>query len=127
MISNNQGIVSGAFAQLQRQQAERAADQAEQRARALQAETQRARSEAEQAQERARSLEVETDQATSEAQRARSGLAAARSLQQVDAQFGQLREQIAQVVAPEPAAAPPARPVVNAQGEVTGTVINVSV
>lgn len=127
MISNNQGVVSGAFAQLQRQQAERAADQAEQRARALQAETQRARSEAEQAQERARSLEVETDQATSEAQRARSGLAAARSLQQVGAQIGRLSEQLAPAAPAEAAAPAPARPVVNAQGEVTGTVINVSV
>ena len=126
MISNTSGAASVAFAELQRQQAERNADLAEQRARSLQAETRQARAKADQAQERARKLEVETDQASEAAGRARSGLAANRSLQQLDAQFGQLREQI---TSSKPTEAPPAsapRPAVNAQGEVTGTVINVS-
>ncbi|MDX5445535.1 MAG: hypothetical protein LPJ87_05715 [Zoogloeaceae bacterium] len=126
MISNTSGAASVAFSELQRQQAERNADLAEQRARSLQAETRQARAEADQAQERARKLEVETDQASEAAGRARSGLAASRSLQQLDAQLGQLREQIA---SSKPAEVPPTeapRPAVNAQGEITGTVINVS-
>ena len=126
MISNTSGPTSAAFAQLQRQQAERNAAQAEQRARSLQAETREARAEADQAQERARTLEVETDQATGEAQRARSGVAASRELQGLDTQFSELRGQIAEAFPPAEVPATPApRPVVNAQGEVTGTVINV--
>lgn len=129
MISNTSGATSAAFAQLQRQQAERNAEQAEQRARSLQAETRQAKAEADRAQERARTLEVETDQATVEAGRARSGLAASRSLQQIDGEFAQLRERLRpEPTAQAPAAAAPApRPVTNAQGEVTGTVINISV
>lgn len=129
MISSTSGATSAAFAQLQRQQAERNAEQAEQRARSLQAETQQAKSEADRAQERARSLEVETDQATEEAGRARSGLVASNTLRQVDVRVGELREQITPAPPAEaPASDVPApRPVVNAQGEVTGTVINISV
>ena len=129
MISSTSGANSAAFAQLQRQQAERNAEQAEQRALSLQAETRQAKSEADRAQERARSLEVETDQATQDAGRARSGLAASRGLQQIDGQVEQLREQImpAQPASAPASDAPAPRPVVNAQGEVTGTVINVSV
>lgn len=128
MISNTAGPTAAAFAQLQRQQAERNAEQAEQRASSLHAETRQAKAEADRAQERARTLEVETDQATEEAGRARSGLAASRALQQVDARIGEVREQIDPApVTAQAAEAPAPRPVVNAQGEVTGTVINVSV
>lgn len=131
MISNTQGITSAAFAQMQRQQAERNAEQAEQRARALQADSRRARQEADRAQERARTLEVETDQATDEAGRARSGLAALRSLQTLDDRFGDLRTQISPTPTPSPTSAPAASPpqdppVFNAQGQLTGTVINVT-
>lgn len=128
MISNTSGATSAAFALMQRQQAERNAEQAEQRARSLQAETRQARAEANRAQERARTLEVETDQATEQAGRARSGLVASRSLQQLDKQFGELQSQINPPPPTEAPASPsPApRPTVNVQGEVTGTVINVS-
>lgn len=133
MISSSPGPISAAFAQLQRQQAERNADQAEQRAQALQAQTRQAQSEADRAEERARSLEVDTDQAQGDAARARRGVAASNSLQQLDTQFTELRGQIQTVASADsaesaaaPTPAPAAPPVVNAQGELTGTVINVT-
>src|SRR5690606_16936348 len=94
MISSTSGAASAAFTQLQRQQAERNVEQAEQRARSLRAEARQANAEANRAQERARSLEVETDQASQEAGRARSGLVASNALQQVGVQVRELRERI---------------------------------
>ena len=127
MISNTPGITTAAFAQMQQQQAQRAAEQAEQRAQSLQAETRRARADAERAQDRVRTLEVETSQAERTAERARGGIAASESLQQLDGQLSTLQEDIRSTF-PTPAdGEPPPRPVVNAQGQLTGTVINVAV
>lgn len=130
MISNTQAITSAAFAQIQRQQAERNAEQAEQRARSLQAAARQANAEADRAQERARTLEVETDQAVNEAGRARSGLAAGQSMQQLSTRLGNMAEQVRDDPPPEttPVEASPApNPVINTQGQVTGTVINIAV
>lgn len=128
MIAGTSGTISAAFAQMQQRQAERSAELAEQRARSLQTETRQARAEAERAQERARTLEVETDQAVDEAGRARRGVSATEALQELDTRFDALRTSISTAFPPsgEPSESPPARPVLNAQGEVTGTVINVS-
>lgn len=128
MIAGTSGAISAAFAQMQQRQAERSAELAEQRARSLQTETRQAKAEAERAQEQARTLEVETDQAVSEAGRARSGVLATETLQELDTRLDALRTSINTAFPPagEPPGASPARPVLNAQGEVTGTVINVS-
>lgn len=138
MNSTPSATASAVYSQLQRQQAERNADLAEQRARSLQAETRQARSEADRAQERARSLEVDTRQAQADAGRARSNVAASESLRRVDDALGAVREQIATAFPPEapasPTSATPAStqpadssPVINSQGQITGTVINVAV
>jgi multidrug resistance efflux pump len=128
MVTSTQDVTSAAFAQLQQQLAQRNAEQAEQRARNLQSQTRQAKAEADRAQERARSLEVQTDQARNEADRVRSGLAASESIREVQTQLGELSTSIRSAFPPEGAAessdAP--APVVNAQGQLTGTLINTS-
>lgn len=122
--------------QLRLQQARRTAEQAEATARALNAQAGNAQRVADRAQEDARSLSVQANQAESTAGQARQGLAALSTAQQA---FARLSNTADQVVAREPtpvAAAPvttapvaptpaaDAAPVVNTQGQVTGTVIN---
>jgi chromosome segregation ATPase len=129
MISDKRSATAAAFGQLQQQQAQRQVEQAEQRLQQLQVEAAKARQEASQANERARSLEVDSDQARSDVDRARLGTSSRDALAQVDSQIGETREQIALAQSPQPPAAaspsPAAIPVVNMQGEVTGTQVNV--
>ncbi|MFU8838268.1 MAG: hypothetical protein ACNA75_08210 [Thiohalomonadaceae bacterium] len=128
MISDTRSATAAAFGQLQQQQAQRQVEQAEQRLQQLQAEAAKARQEASQANERARSLEVDSDQARSDVDRARIGASSRDALAQVDSQIGEIREQIAVAQSPEPSVnvpSPAASPVVNMQGEVTGTQVNV--
>lgn len=127
MISGSQAATSALWGQMQQQQAQRAADQAEQRARVLQERAQAAQAEADQAQEGARAIKMESDQASSEAQNARRGLASLESLGQLDQQFGELRANIAAALNPPPSEPAPA-PVsfTNAEGQTTGTLINVT-
>ena len=74
--SSTQSLSNGIFAQIQQQQAQRNADQAEQRASSLQAQAQDAQAAAVGAQENARSLKVQSSQAQGDALSARQGLAA---------------------------------------------------
>ncbi|MFN4325036.1 MAG: hypothetical protein ACK4FP_04005 [Azonexus sp.] len=116
--------VSGVlWAQIQQQQAQRTAEQAEQRARSLQQQARSAQSDADRAQERARSLQVESNSARSKAGEAKRNLASLDSLQGLQAQFDDMRRQISQVLQP---ASPTLAPVTNALGQETGTLVNVT-
>lgn len=139
--SSAQGLSSGVFAQIQQQQAQRNADQAERQARSLQAQAQGAQTVAARAQESARSLKVEAGQAKDDASSARQGLAALKSLGEVQTQLGGLRDQIKEVLSLETDSAPVSTasstltgtaiptsltPVVNIFGQPTGTLVNVT-
>lgn len=126
MISGAQGSSSAALGQLQMQQAQRNAEQAEQRARALQTQARAAQQEAVQAQSNARELQTSSVQARGDADNARRNVSTLQSVGEVNTQLGALREQIANVLTP-PAietAAPAAY--TNVDGQATGTLINVT-
>jgi hypothetical protein len=119
---------SGIWAQLQQQQAQRNADQAEQQARALQSQARQAQTVADRAQENARSLKVQSGQAQGEAENARRGLAAMESIGQVQTQISDLRGQISAELAPAAAVTETTAPatVINVFGQATGTLVNVT-
>ena len=134
-ISGSQGLSSGVWAQLQQQQVQRTADQAEQKARALRAQASDAQSTADRAQENARSLRVQSEQAQGEASSARMDLAALDSMGVLQSQFNQWRAELASALdspetsstsASSSAAATGAQPVLNAQGQTTGTLLSVT-
>jgi hypothetical protein len=110
---------------LQQQQAQRAADQAEQNARALQVRARDAESQAQQAQEKARTIKVEYDQAEGKAGDARQNVAAQTSVQQLQDGMQAVRQRISSSTLTATAASS-ATAVVNAYGQQTGTVINVT-
>lgn len=130
-VSSTSGVQSAAQAgwqQLKLQQAQRNADRAEQEARSLQAQAAEAQRGADRAQENARTLNVQSDQAQTNVGRARQGLAAIKSLEQTQTRLIGTYEKVAQAqVEQAPArSAPeqPTAPVVNTQGQTTGTVVN---
>lgn len=127
-LSSSQAGGSALWGQIQQQQAQRNADQAEQRARALASSARDAQSVADRAQENARSLKVESNQAQGEASEAKRGLAGLSSLGEVQVQLNDLREQISTVLKSESVtpAATTLAPVVNSFGQETGTVVNVT-
>lgn len=92
---------NGVWAQLQQQQAQRLADQADEKARVLQVRARDARVDADRASEKARVLGVESEQAKGDAQTARRGLASLDSLSQVRSGFDDLRQQLSEVLHPE--------------------------
>ena len=139
--SSTQSLSNGIFAQIQQQQAQRNADQAEQRASSLQAQAQDAQAAAARAQENARSLKVQSSQAQGDALSARQGLAALGSLGEVQTELGGLRDQISAVLNPAidssgavvannesatVALPSPLAPIVNLFGQATGTLVNVT-
>lgn len=127
-LTSSPGASGALWSQIQQQQAQRNADQAEQRAQALQGQARAAQSEADRAQENARSLQVESNSARSDAGNARRNLSAMKSLEGVQTQLSDVRQQIGKILqpaAPTADTAPPA-PVVNAFGQETGTLVNVT-
>lgn len=125
--SSIQSATQSGWQQLKLQQARRNADQAEQTARSLQAQALDAQKTADQEQENARSLTVQSDQAQSAVGRARQGLAALSSLSQMQVQLTRVADQVIEKVQnAQPAAPAPesSAPVVNTQGQLTGTVVN---
>ena len=136
--SSQQSVTAAFYGQLRLQQAQRNADLAEREARALHASAQAAQANADRAQQGARELQVKSDQASLNAGRARLGLAAERSAAERLSELGVRAGRVAEAVAareatPAPVtpavAAPPAvapKPVVNAEGQTTGTLISVS-
>ena len=125
-----QSATQDAWQQLKLQQAKRDADRADQTATSLQIQAQDAQRVASRAEEVARSLSVQAEQAQSEAGRARQGLASLSSLGQVDQLLTHVVDQASQRTQSSSQPAPPAKatastkPVVNTQGQVTGTLVN---
>lgn len=126
--SGVQSPASGIWAQLQQQQAQRNADQAEEQARALQSRARQAQTVADRAQENARSLKVQSGQAQGEAENARRGLAAMASIGEVQTQISSLRDQISAELAPAEVATgtTASAAVINVFGQATGTLVNVT-
>jgi len=130
--------------QLKLQQALRNADRAEQAARSLEAAANSAKQDAQQAQDNARSLEIQSGTAQAAAGRARQGVAAIKTSDQMKASLNTTLDQTIQKL-PENASATAtttttgsessvttsstgssqqSSPVINTQGETTGTIIN---
>lgn len=112
------GVVSD---QLRVQQAQRSADQAEVAARALRRQAEVAQREADVAQEGARTLRVRSDRAQTDAGQARQAVASLESVQTLREGFESLRADIASGL--EAISSP--TPTVNAEGQTTGTIVNV--
>lgn len=125
--SGTQAAGGALWAQIQQQQAQRTADQAEQRARALQGQAQAAQSEAGRAQETARALQVESKVAQSDAGEARRSVVALRAQSALQTQLSDVQGQIARVLENTLPATPAVLTgVVNTSGQQTGTVIDVT-
>ena len=126
--------------QLKLQQAQRNANQAEQAARALEAQASSAKQEAQQAQDRARSLEIQSGVANTVAGQARQGVAAVKTADQMQVNLGNTLDQAIQKLDTSTTTNAigststsmvtsatnenASSPVVNTQGETTGTIIN---
>ena len=129
--SANQSTLQSAWQQMQVQQAQRNADQAEQNARALQAQAGNARRSADRAQENARSLEVQSSQAQAYADRAQQGVATYRSEVQTVSKLAGAYDKVSQAMhgaqVQQPQAPQQNVPtVVNSQGQTTGQVVNIT-
>ena len=127
-LSSTQSGSGVAVQQIQQQQAQRNADQAEQTARSLRVAAQSAQSAANRAQENARTIKVESGQADSRSNQARQGLVAMKSIAQVQSGFDTLRQQISSVLNSDFTDAAPLQtaPVINTSGQETGTLISVT-
>lgn len=121
-----QSVIASASQEWRAQQASRGAEQAEATARALRRQASAAQREADQAQESARDLKVRSDQAEGRAGEARRSVHALESLGQTNTAMESLREGIGNALQTlDVAPATPPAPVVNTEGQVTGTLINV--
>lgn len=116
--------VSPVLSQLQLRQAQGEAARAEANAQSLRARAQDAQRNAIQAQENARSLRVQSNQAQQEAGQAKQDVSSLRSVQVLDQGLGELRQQISEFTEGASIAVPITPPVVNVQGQTTGTVVN---
>ncbi len=125
-ISGGQALSGFVTQQLRTQQAERAAEQAEANAQALRRQASAAQQAADRAQADARNLKVRSDQAQSEAGSARQAVVSLESLGELEQGFDALRQGIADGLAALTEVAVAAAPVVNAEGQTTGTLINVT-
>ncbi|MDP2401833.1 MAG: hypothetical protein Q8M66_07625 [Actinomycetota bacterium] len=129
--SGTDQAMQAAWAQLQLQQARRFADQANQEARALSEKASEAQTNADRAQEGARTLRVEAGQARDVATGAQRNVRASESLSQVgetvNAVVSNAVQSQARTQSTTQAEAAAPQPVVNTQGETTGTLINVAV
>ena len=126
-LSGTSSVALSGLSQLRVQQAQRNAEQAELAARALQGQAREAQRVALDAQENARALSAQASQAETNAGQARLNLAEIRSGEQVQVQLSSSVAKVSEAltVAPPPAAvqSTPA-PVINTQGQLTGTVVN---
>ncbi|MCG2577269.1 hypothetical protein LZ012_09715 [Dechloromonas sp. XY25] len=128
-LSGTQAAGGALWAQIQQQQAQRTADQAEQRARILQQQASDAQGVASRAEEKARTLQVESNSAQSDAGEARRNVVASKSLEAVQAKISDVRGQIKDILQqPDASAATTTAqaPVVNSFGQETGTLVNVT-
>lgn len=127
-VSSTSSTIQAAWKQLKLQQAEQAAARAEQVAQSLRTQARDAQTDADRAQDRARNLTVQSDQADVNAGRARQGIAALQTSGQMQRQLSNTATQALQTQErqsqPQPQQQP--QPVPNAQGQVTGTLVNVT-
>lgn len=126
--SGVQSVMSGLWVQIQQQVALRNVDQAERQASILRAKADSAQSVAERARESARSLNIQANQAQSEATQARLGLATQKAVGEVQIQLADRHDQIVQVLQAGSLTqtTPPPAPVINALGQSTGNIVNVT-
>lgn len=128
-FSGVQDAGAGLWAQLQQQQAQRAADQAQAKAQSLQAQASEAETTAQRAQENARSLQTRSSQANSDARNAAMGLAELASSSTVQGGLKELHQQLTSLLqdstSSAAAQAASVQPVLNSAGQTTGTVISV--
>lgn len=123
--SATQSVSSLISQQVRVQQAERKADQAEASARSLRQAAAAAQRNADRAEEKARVLEVRSDQADFAVGSARQQATSVASAIELQGSFDSIRQQIAAGL--ESLDAPTATaPVVNAEGQTTGTLVNVT-
>ena len=126
-VSGSLAFTSGVWSQMQQQAAERSANQAESKARALKSQADDAQAIANRQQENARSLRVQSQQAQGDAGSARQGLASLQSLEKTQTQLGQLHNDLNAALNPSSSTSTDAAsPVVNTQGQVTGSVLSVT-
>ena len=117
--------------QLRLQEARRAADEAQFKAQALQAQANDAQQTADREQERARSLRVDASQAQAQAGQASQGLKAIQSLSQLTTSLSNVYTEVAKAQQEIPAQTntqpqQSTQSVVNAQGQTIGKVVNVT-
>lgn len=127
IVSSTSGspAAQSGWQQLKLLQAKRSADQAEQAAQSLQQQAQEARRTADRADERARTLAVDSDQAQAIAGKARLGLAATQSEGQMQTQVTKIADQVIQRQQnAQTGTSAQSAPVINTQGQLTGTVVN---
>lgn len=134
--SSTQSVNGAVWAQLQQQQAQRTADQAEQNARSLQIKAREAQNEASRAQENARTVKVQYSQAEDKAGSAKQNLASLESVSQLQEGLQTLRDQIASSTVEGKSASvnsvattsgtTASTGVINAFGQQTGTLVNVT-
>lgn len=131
-ISGVQGLSGGVWAQLQQQQVERVAVQAEQRARVLRVQASQAQSVADRAQRNAQSMKIQSAQAQGEASNARLEVASMKSMGVAQSQLGELHAQLTSLLGAEgvlsvkASPASTAQPVLNAEGQTTGALLSVT-
>lgn len=126
-LSGAQSAAQSGLRQLRLQQARRDVAQAEQVAHALRAQAQSAQLNANEAVERARAISSQSDQAQTTVGQARQGVAAVSTAVQMQNQLSGVAAQVTEKLTP-PKSAPAIKssttPVVNTEGQVTGTVVN---
>lgn len=126
-ISGAQSAAQSGLVQLRLQQARRNAEQAEQVAQALQAQARDAQQQAGEAQENARSIAIQATQAQGVAGQARQGLAAVQTVGQLQTQLSSVVSGVTEklkVTTPAVPVQTSTQPVINTQGQTTGTVVN---
>lgn len=119
------GTASADFrVQLQQQQAQRLAERASSAARSLRAQASQAQAVAERAQQNASELRIQSGRADTAESRARLNLSSLQVQQQTSNGLTQLQTQVRAVLTADSATNP--TPVINAYGQTTGTLIDVS-
>ena len=124
-VSAAQSAGAAVWSQLQQQQLQRAADQAESRASALRVQAREAETMALRAQEQARSVKTQSSQADGDARNAQLSLARTNVSALVPLQSPDAFEVRAVTPAIPVTGNPGPQPVINADGQTTGTLISV--
>lgn len=126
-LSGAQSAAQFGLQQLRLQQAKRDAEQAEQTARSLLGQARDAQRKATAAQETARSITAQAEQAQAVAGQARQGLAIVKTVGDMQVQLSNVVTQVTEklkLAEPATITQKSAAPVVNTQGQLTGTVVN---